>query len=30
MKALADINFVVALVDKKDSLHKRAMTPNER
>ena len=29
MKALADTNFVVALLDKKDSLHKRAMTLNE-
>ena len=30
MKALADTNFVVALLDRKDSLHKRAIALNER
>ena len=30
MKALADTNFIVALLDKKDSLHKRAAVLNER
>jgi predicted nucleic acid-binding protein len=30
MKALADTNFLVALLDKKDSLHKRASVLNDR
>jgi predicted nucleic acid-binding protein len=30
MKALADTNFVVALLDKRDSLHKRALALNAR
>jgi predicted nucleic acid-binding protein len=30
MKALADTNFLVALLDRKDSLHKRASVLNER
>jgi predicted nucleic acid-binding protein len=30
MKALVDTNFLVALLDKKDSLHQRAVTLNAR